>query len=243
VEDNVEVKWYIGRRSTVGDVVSGIMDAYGFMKGMPGRGGGIIEYTMERVWTDTGEESEFAFSLTFHFPMFLYLYPSIVSRRLDAGTLLSTLLPCTLRVVVPDDWYRRPSSSSTGSTYITAKSTLQRRPRNSTDEEAEGTAKARRTGNVPPRDTSASPSNATRFSLGFDSWRQAPSASPSRPQTGARVMERMSVSDPILLELKKSLEEDEDEEEETYTSDFERMMVPTILTGDYYLLTVVFRMS
>lgn len=58
IHDGFEHKLFIGRTSTVRNVIDQLTEEFGLTKSLPIPGGGALEYVIEEVWVDGDEESK-----------------------------------------------------------------------------------------------------------------------------------------------------------------------------------------
>ncbi|KAF8743337.1 Diaphanous GTPase-binding Domain, partial [Rhizoctonia solani] len=108
ITDGFVMQWFIAYSSTVEDVINDIADNLGLTVYLAGPGGGKVDYVIETFTPDGGKESverlEPSASVT------------AVLRRLAPGR--------RIRLVVPEEWYRRPKSKSFSSHLSLTEDTL-----------------------------------------------------------------------------------------------------------------------
>ncbi|QRW01940.1 hypothetical protein RhiLY_00937 [Ceratobasidium sp. AG-Ba] len=134
ITDGFMIQWFISRGSTVSDVIAGIGDDLGLTLYLAGPGGGNVDYVIE------------AYELN----------SEVISpERLDPSANMSAILERLgsqkrLRLVVPEEWYRRPKSKSFSSHISLDDDTFKAPPSNELSydsreeppETEDGTAKA-----------------------------------------------------------------------------------------------------
>lgn len=175
-----------------------------------------------------------------------------VSKPISSIVEVSTRLPHAIRLVVPDEWYRRSKSrSSSHSSLSLDNDTVKNSPGgkgssgadsdDDKEDEEDGTAKAnrQRSPTTPARSpqsqkTSPSTGSVNRLSSLFDGWLHLPTSPVNTPPTApnAGVMtERLSVSEPLLLDIRNSVglglglpDNDDDDPPDEEEAEFEAMM-------------------
>ncbi|KAG8756405.1 hypothetical protein FRC12_010590, partial [Ceratobasidium sp. 428] len=135
ITDGFMIQWFISRASTVFEVITGIGDDLGLTLYLAGPGGGNVDYVIEIYDMSSGIPS---------------------SEKLDPSANMSAILERLgsqqrLRLVVPEEWYRRPKSRSFSSHISLEDDTFKAPPSKILDlndnlevneENGDGTAKA-----------------------------------------------------------------------------------------------------
>jgi diaphanous 1 len=228
IHDSFTWKCFFSRTTTVGDVVESILDTLGLSRSLPVPGGGAVRYVLEEVWAEGDAESEFARgSLHLSVPTCLLIIAGAVTLPQEAlfyDLFHSSNPPSTFsakarrffRFSVPEEWYRRsrPRPTSSLSLDQSESSTEASHDMGTSEEDGDGdgdgTAKQSRASAVSdtsPLSKVKSDSADWRQSLSqgrlssvFESWlRPSTPTSPTRT-TKNFTPERMSVSEPKLLE-------------------------------------------
>ncbi|CAE6362187.1 unnamed protein product, partial [Rhizoctonia solani] len=96
ITDGFVMQWFIAHSSTVEDVINDIGDNLGLAIYIAGPGGGKVDYAIEIFAPDNGKDAV---------------------ERLDPSASITTILRKLapgrrIRLVVPEEWYRRPKSKS-----------------------------------------------------------------------------------------------------------------------------------
>ncbi|KAG9076931.1 hypothetical protein FS749_011224, partial [Ceratobasidium sp. UAMH 11750] len=136
IADGFMIQWFISRSSTVADVISGIGADLGLTLYLAGPGGGSVDYAIEIYSVNPGLEA-----------------PERLDPSANVSTTLERLGPQRrLRLVVPEEWYRRPKSRSFSSHISLEDDTFKAPPSNApapsdnieidNEENGDGTAKA-----------------------------------------------------------------------------------------------------
>lgn len=247
IHDGFEYRVFVGRTSTIQNVIDQVSEELGLTKSLPVPGGGALEYVLEEVWSY--EESE---------SMFLLLYGqhsnadfALESTRLSSDASMSDVIERptksnpfgssairSFRICIPDEWFRRSksrSTSSASSSYAPSEDTVRRlESLQESDEESEeegGTAKMKESSPSPSKSSFVAPNDwrssisQSRLSSMFDSWMH-PTTSADPPSTP----EKKVVSEPKLLESRSSDQVDHSTPSHGNDADseFEQMLVRSL---------------
>ena len=264
IHDGFTWKCFFTRTDTVREVVESILDTLGLSRSLPVPGGGAVRYVLEEVWAEGDTESELhvpsyilstqacpsIFSGAIALPQETLFYDLLHSS--DPPSTFSAKARRFFRFSVPDEWYRRLRPRPTSSLSLEQSESLTEASHDtgtSEEEDGDGTAKQRRASAVsdtsPP---SKAKSNSAewrqslsqgRLSSVFESWLRP--STPTSPTRTAKnfTPERMSVSEPKLLE--RTGESDTSDtncvdavEADLDMGDFEQMLVCAQLRAQYY---------
>jgi diaphanous 1 len=220
IHDNFTWKCFFSRTTTVGDVVESTLDTLGLSRSLPVPGGLAVRYVLEEVWVEGDAESESILSA----PVCLLIISGAMTLPQEAlfydlfhSSDPSSTFPAKarrfFRFSVPDEWYRRSRSRPTSSLSLdqsefSTEASLD--VGTSEEEDGDGTAKQHRANAVsdasPPSKVKSESADwrqslsQGRLSSVFESWlRPSTPTSPTRTANNF-TPERMSVSEPKLLE-------------------------------------------
>ena len=226
IHDSFTWKCFFSRTTTVRDVVESILDTLGLSRSLPVPGGGAVRYVLEEVWAEGDTESELHVG-SLHFissvMSFNYCIVGVVTlpqealfydlfHSFDRPSTFSAKARRSCRLSVPDEWYRRsrPRPTSSLSLDQSDSSTEASHDKEISEEDGDGTAKQLRASAVSDASSSSKVKSESadwrqslsqgRLSSVFESWLR-----PSTPTSPTRTVknftpERMSVSEPKLLE-------------------------------------------
>lgn len=265
IHDGFTWKCFFSRTNTVRDVVESTLDTLGLTRSLPVPGGGAVRYVLEEVWAERDAESGLHVA-----PPILSAHASLLiiagAVALPQDALFYDLLhssdpPSTFsaearrffRFSVPDEWYRRsrPRPTSSLSLDQSESSAEASHDMGTSEEDGDGTAKQARANALsdaspPSKVESESPDwrqslSQGRLSSVFESWLRP--STPTSPTRTAKnfTPERMSVSEPKLLEPTGESDASDTNnvdavEADLDMGDFEQMLVCTQLQLRYDFL-------
>lgn len=247
IHDGFEYRAFVGRTSTIQNVIDQVSEELGLTKSLPVPGGGALEYVLEEVWSYEGSESTSLIFYDHHGKADF----AAESTRLSSDASMSDVIERptksnpfgssairSFRICIPDEWFRRSksrSTSSASSSYAPSEDTVRRlESLQESDEESEeegGTAKMKESSPSPSKSSFVAPNDwrssisQSRLSSMFESWMH-PTTSADPPSTP----EKKVVSEPKLVESRSGdqIDHSTPSNGNDADSEFEQMLVRSL---------------